>query len=269
MTAQRTGDAFTFDLDGFLSPRCKTLETALEAQHRKSFTKAYEINRDCHVLLPQNVPADPDHLRCMLVFFIRAVEHYQATVILLHRGIIAPAKVTFRALIETVFKVRALALDPESALQTLKDEDARERSNFIKKIEKHDYGNLTMAKESLSGDCVDEFSIPGGKRTSIEQWSELAKMHQWYIEWYPLLSRSTHSQAGDLDTMFTIDHNRGITSINYPTIIDGIELYLLNAMHCMVIAAAAASHFLESDRRRPWDEYFRFIKKSLSDLNPT
>src|SRR5690349_4902197 len=101
---------FEFDSDGFLTDRSNELEAGVHASYGSLFAGVRQINHDCHALL---FSADVRNRDCQAIIiatlFMRALEHYQATIILLGRGLIAAARGTLRALVETTFKMRAIA----------------------------------------------------------------------------------------------------------------------------------------------------------------
>ena len=100
---------FQFDDDGFLTERRTLLQAGIRNANEQLFVRAEQINRDCHKLL-FSVSAHNEDGREMLVTvaFIRALEHYQAAVLLLQTGLVAPAKVGIRATLEAVFTARAI-----------------------------------------------------------------------------------------------------------------------------------------------------------------
>ncbi len=200
---------FEFDADGFLTDRRCTLELNIGRAHGRFFTRARQINRDCHELLF----AAPIHNRDLqeilsATLFTRALEHYQATLILLSTGLVAPAKVTLRALLECVLTTRAVAADPD-ALRAFINDDLLQRRKLIRRAQQHDHPNLQELRQALSSDVIEgleqQIEDLGAKSLKTEELSKLADMHDWYTTNYALLSKATHSNVRQLEAYLSLD----------------------------------------------------------------
>jgi uncharacterized protein DUF5677 len=145
--------SFEFDSNGFLTDGRDTLEAIINRTHDLLFERACQINRDCHDLIfAVAIPIhEPKGILCASLS-VRALEHYQATLILLGTGLIAPAKVTLRAMIESVFATRAVAVDNEAWRIFIKD-DLLQRKKLIRRAQQYDHPNLVFCPVDWDHKC--------------------------------------------------------------------------------------------------------------------
>src|SRR5262245_66400040 len=85
--------------------------------------------------------------------FLRALQHYQATILLLSKGLVASGKVSLRAELESVFAVRAVART-EEGFRDFVSADLVQRRSLIRKAEEHDYPILAKLRQAISDDEI-------------------------------------------------------------------------------------------------------------------
>jgi len=145
---------FEFDNDGFLTGRRAQLEAGIREPRERLFARAHEINRDCHRLVFSADVHNRDPREMLVaVSFIRALEHYQAAIVLLVLGVVAPAKVAIRAALEAVFTTRAIAKDEET-LKAFVMNDLLQRRRLVRKAQQHEHTNLVELRGALTPDFV-------------------------------------------------------------------------------------------------------------------
>lgn len=265
---------FEFDSDGFLTDRSSTLEAGIKRGHDSLFARAQEINRDCHELL-FTADVRNRHPQAILVatLFMRVLEHYQATLILLGRGLVAPAKVVFRAALESVFTIRAVACD-EGTLKTYVNSDLCRRLRLIRKAKQHDHTNLEELREALSNDrdgifnnLNEQIKLSGARELKIEELSKLAGMHEWYTTVYGMLSKAAHTTVRDLEVYWSLNDAGDIQRLEYGPSMEEIPHVLLNAAHCILLAAAAVAGTFEIEFQSKMVGHQKSIETGMKALN--
>jgi 2-oxo-4-hydroxy-4-carboxy--5-ureidoimidazoline (OHCU) decarboxylase len=262
---------FQFDDDGFLTERGGELEDALRAAHGTLFDRIAQINRDCHGLLHSADIRNRDGQAVLTAtLFVRALEHYQATFLLLRRGLIAPARAALRALVETVFRIRAIAADT-AALKTFIAEDLVHRKKLINKARNNAYPNLEAARAAITADLVkeaeEEIKAAGAKALTTEEWSRTAGMHDWYATNYTLLSQAVHTQVRDLEAYLKFDQSGEIKELEYAPSLEEIPELALTAAHLMLIAASAFDKVFAIGFGQKADSHTKFVAEAFQALN--
>jgi Family of unknown function (DUF5677) len=261
---------FEFDADGFLTGRRSELETGLRAAHESLFARATQVNRDCHELL---FGADIHNraVREILVatLFTRVLEHYQAAILLLGMGVIAPAKVAIRSALEAVFATRAVA-DHDDALRAFIDDDLLQRRRLIRGAQVHDHTNLQELRGSLTDaiirDLEDEIRSSGVEALTTKRLSEFAGMYDWYTTAYAILSKATHTHVRELDKYLVFEDSGAIRSIKYAPSGEEIPDLLLTVGQAVLFAAGAFCRVFEANFDAKGSEHLRFIEAELEAL---
>jgi hypothetical protein len=267
---------FEFDDDGFLTERRPLLEAGIRNANERLFVRAEQINRDCHKLL-FSVSAHNEDGREMLVAvaFIRALEHYQAAVLLLQTGLVAPAKVASRATLEAIFTARAIAAT-EEALKAFITADFIQRRKLLRKAQQHEHTNLAELRvraaslvEKLDADIQKHEANQKHEAKSLttEQLAQLAGMHDWYTTAYAMLSMATHTVVRELECYLLIDADDRIQSLEYAPSLGEVPWLLLTVAHCILLGGDAITKTFGV----PFDakaEHVKFIEAEFASLNP-
>ena len=263
--------SFEFDEDGFLTQRRVQLVASIRNTSPRLFARAEQINRDCHALLFALSPHNEDGREVLVtVTFIRALEHYQAAVLLLEGGLIAPAKVAIRATLEAVFTARAIAATDE-ALKTFIAADLLQRRKLIRKAQQHDHTNLAELRgvdsEKLVNELEAQIQATEAKPLSTERLAQLAGMHDWYTTAYAMLSMATHSAVRELECYLVVDAADKIQSLEYAPSLEEVPWLLLTVSHCILLGGDA----IVKTYSVPFDAkagHVKFIETEFASLGP-
>lgn len=234
---------FEFDSDGFLTDRSDDLERGIRIKYLNVFEFSKKLNRECHELLfGARVHQSDGRAILAATLFMRALEHYQATVVLLGRGAVAAARVALRALVESTFRLRAVATR-EDAWRTFMLEDDARRLKIMNKAMANDYPNLEALRAAVTdqtlNDLKEKNKATGARSLTTEEWSRQAEMHDWYITNYALLSKAVHTEVRDLESYLVIDEHDDVKEFLYAPSIDEIPFLTLTAAHLLLICATA------------------------------
>lgn len=261
---------FEFDEDGFLTKRRTLLEGIRQASERL-FARAEHINRDCHKLLFSVSPHDEDGRQILVaVTFIRALEHYQAAVLLLQSGLVAPAKVEIRATLEAVFTDRAIA-GSEETLRSFITADFIQRRKLIRKAQQHDYTNLLELRAEAVNTLVEKLDThiqdTEAKALQVERLAQLAGMHDWYTTVYAMLSMATHSTVRELECYLLLDADDKIQSLEYAPSLEEVPWLLLTVAHCILLGGDAITKTFGVPFETKAD-HVKFIDAEFASLGP-
>jgi|GEM_PF-2749795 len=269
---ESTRDAvtFEFDADGFLTDRISEFEAVIQTSCPVYFQKSRKLNNDCHKLLFSTPVRNRDPKAVAVAsLLMRALEHYQAVNVLLARGMIVAARVSLRALIEGVFKLRAIVQD-EEAFKVFLTEDSRNRKKTINKINSYPHlfssegGNDGLSESFKEAD--DHICAVGVKEFRVEEWSRRAGMHDWYILVYSQLSQAIHTQPRDLESHMVFGMSGEVEKFNYVNSIEKIPFLLLTSMHVLLVAIAAFDNNFDSEFESKGTEYKKFIDDGFESL---
>lgn len=197
------------DTDGFFSEESEKFKAYYLSKYDELFSFVKEFNRFIIGLLGQEkIDWDDKRLLIIHTLFLRVVENYQSIVLLLERGVMSPAKVLARAMLENLFTLVALQKKPE-LINNYNDQYLDGRKRTLKAALQFKGAELRkLAKknkiESMYVEIKKELS---GKELNIlkpKQWAVCADLEDFYNLYYVIYSNYTHSNLSALDDHFDL-----------------------------------------------------------------
>ena len=262
---------FQFDTDGYLTDGPDMPAIGIGKAYGSLLGRARQINREAHELLfsAEIHNRDPQEILTSALF-VRSLEQYQATMILLGTGLVAPAKVTLRATLESVFTIRAVAAHNDALIAFI-NADLIQRRKMVRRAQQYDdHVNLRDLREALSSDFVADLDkkiiSSGAKSLKTEDLSKLAGMHEWYTTIYALLSQATHTNVRELDSYLSTDKNENIIELQYAPSLAQIPKLTVTAIHCIILAAEAMAVVFELDFHK-LRGHLGFVKATSDSLD--
>lgn len=257
-------------LDGFLMENLP-YEAEISRTNGEALNLARRINRECHSLIVNNTDIRNRDGQSMLVaaLFLRVLQHFQAGILLLSKGLIASGKVAIRAELEAVFAVRAVAAN-ETNMRAFVNDDLHERLQLIKKArEHHDYPILQRLREAISdADFVqlkERVRLANAtKKVTTAELSKQAELHYLYVSAYRILSRAAHSGVRELEAYLITRPDGEVGEIDYAPELDEVRDMLLTACDFILLGSDAVCRQFEistfADTRRDLSEAMAKVK---------
>ena len=266
------------DDNGFLGEPVEKWSGEFKKKHRQLLDRCEQLNRDAHSLLFSVEEHTKDGREIIVAcLFRRAVEFYQAAVLLLEKGMQTSAKGNVRSLLESVFTLRAVA-KCDKMLKAYIKQDELERRKLLNKAQQNKTPNLELLQKEDLGTIKNKINQriekEEIKRVFIEEFSRQAGMHNWYVDIYPQLSSSAHSSVRDLEKDVVLVKQGEMSGLRYGPEDSEAPSLLAHASHCLVLGhAAVANVFFSgnseklSDLKKLWDAYNDFFKSVIDRLN--
>ena len=265
------------DDNGFLGEGADDWSRLFRQKHSSLLDQCEQLNRDAHSLL-SSVREHPEDKREIIVvcLFMRAIEFYQAVILLLEKGMQTSAKGAFRCLLEVIFRLVAVAKDDET-LQAYIASDEIERLKTTNKAQHNSTPNMQLLQEENLGEIKDEIkqTIDENKikRDTTENYARKACMHDWYVDLYPYLSKVVHSHVRDLERHLLPDSVEKVQGLQHgPTDSETVSL-LADGGRCLFLGIVAVVNVFEHslENKDILKETFRghesFFKEKMDELN--
>jgi hypothetical protein len=238
-------------LDGFLSAKPLPVEVGIAQDYRDTFALARRVNRECHRLIfGADVRNRDGQAMSMAGLFLRSLQHYQAVVLVLEKGLVASGKVSLRAELEAVFALRMVAASEENFRAYVYDDLTRRRRLMVD-AKKHPYPILATLREAISDEDIEEIKqrirTVGAKQLSTADMSEKAGLHDLYVSVYSLLSRAAHSGVAELNAYLIQGVDGEVRELDYAPSLDEIPSLLLTAADFILLGADAVASRFEID----------------------
>ena len=262
------------DDNGFFGEQVGHWSREFRKRHGSLLNRCEQLNRDAHSLLYSIEVHTKDGREIIVAcLFMRAVEFYQAAILLLEKGMQTSAKGNVRSLLESVFILRAVA-KCDKMLKAYIDNNEIQRLKTVKKILNNPNPNEVYQREDLHK-IKDEIQRKGVRDTKIKKFSEHADMYDyWYEDIYSLwLSPATHSSVHDLERNLRSNDQQPISGLQYGPEDSKADQLLAHASYCLLLGFFAVANVFEcnskksSDLRELWNEYEAFFKNVMDELN--
>lgn len=189
---------------GYLDSDAEKKKEFILNSYRKIFDIYTSIIEDAHSLLNKSYSLIDDSANKLILvaLYMRTLTLYQSIYFIAQRGMLAETRILLRSLIETVFYLAALSND-ESVSQVLQIKDENQKLKSVNRIlnSKTKINNLPSHSElnKIKQDIEKRIEVISVPNKSIEEFSRIAKMHDYYLTVYSQLCNSVHTNLIDLE----------------------------------------------------------------------
>ena len=194
----------TVETDGFLSDEAVEAITDYRARFEDLFSVAHKTNRFALEVLrsPQMAEAEEWQLiSCLLT--IRIVEAFEGTVLLIERGMVAPATLLLRPVLEVLFVLGALQADHSLVAAYYQTQARVERKKLYAAMQWKDQRLRSLVKKANLEKRYVEIKEAHKQTPPIEMkpidWAQKAGLTDFYHTYYIFYASRTHSNREALD----------------------------------------------------------------------
>ncbi len=256
------------DDNGFLGEGVDDWSRSFRQKHSSLLDRCEHLNRDAHSLLYSiQIHTEDGRETIVACLFMRAIEFYQAVILLLEKGMQTSAKGAFRCLLEVIFRLVAVAKD-DTALQGYIDNNEVQRLRWINVAQKN--------KEPIFESLWKE-DLPKIKKTIQEKHLREVKTKQfavyagmdsyWYDGIYRDLSGAVHSSVSDLEQYLFQDSVEKIEGLQYGPTDSHACMLLIEASRCLVRGLYAVNAGFQPDFKEKCDDHWRYFTEAMDALN--
>lgn len=234
------------DEEGILADNLEVFATLVREKYAPWMCEARAHNRIANQMQYtfKVSPESAQQLFCSALF-VRVLEYTQTALLLIERGLRAPARVMLRCAVEGLFNLTACSTNYKTAILFM-DADllARKKTGeYLQQVSGQPLKAQVSGKEVTKclKELADEIDSLDAKALRVRQLAKLADLEDWYLTTYAYLSSSVHSSVRDLEGYFEFDEDGKIKGmINEPSD-DGLELLILLAVEIQHLAMLAAA----------------------------
>ena len=243
-----------YDENGFLGGLIEQWVESHQESFVEIFALAKELNRECHRFLDgRSVDPGSELQITTAVLFARMLELYQAIVLVVDRGMAAPARILFRAFLEAFFHFSTIYRDCEYLDVYLKQFHVQ-RKALVYRIRNSKLplleGLRQLVDESLLSEIKETIKQEGARKVSIEEVAKKANLYEIYVTAYAVLSRAVHSSPSDLESHLRYNAEKEvIEGFRYGPCAEETARAICLAGMCMIEALEQISNMFEEDRR--------------------
>lgn len=192
------------EVDGFLSEESEKGREKFQHKYQDIFYLAKDLNQFCMKFMEEhNVDWKDKRKLVIKTLYIRILEKFQALFLMLERGMIPPAKVLTRAMLESVFILVALQKKPKLLQNYIDQHDIDIKRSLKAALQ---FKHINLRKYAKEAD-IEKLYIAKKKELkdrelntfSPKKWAEEAGLDDFYNVYYTIYSSSIHSNISALD----------------------------------------------------------------------
>lgn len=235
-----------FETDGFLSDQVLEAEGEIVARYQVAFDIATKANKLAHtVLFTADVHNEDGHELLYITLLTKQARAFQGFILLVRRGLLAPAQVLLRNMAETMFIVGALGKDSTFGTRYIASEEiARKRllNALVKNAQQRGQDADQQTKDLIS---AIEKRIKDEKITAFktEQIAQIAGLTAYYDSLYRFTSMETHTSARALEDALIVEDGV-VVSLKYEPVAEKLDMYLHYGISVMLHSLhECAQHF--------------------------
>jgi hypothetical protein len=265
--------------NGFLSTDLHSRVADIRGRHADWFSHAENLNRFAQRIVTTQREFSSerglgdDHVLALLLLY-RALNNFQATVLMAERGMIVEARTLARSCLETAIWIAALKTDPEHWRGMLKDELASKRARG-RWILKNAADALDPARREGLEKYVDDLEHQTRLRAlKLEDVAKRAGVHGVYLFYRQLSADAAHPSITALHRHVSSGHDDEIKEIQWMPVLelDDISETLGLACSFLILACTALGEmFPDAERNKELtglhDEHVR-LAKARQDAPP-
>jgi len=256
----------SIEIDGFLSEESEKGRKNFLQKYKDVFDFANDINRfsmDC--LRKQQIDWENMNKLFIRTLYLRIIENFQGTMLMLERGMMPQAKVLTRAMLETVFILVALQKKPELTQCYLDQyEDGRKRALKAFLQFKGEQLRKSAKEHNLEQHYIEQKKSLKDKELNPlkpKQWAIEAGLEDFYNLFYVSYSNSTHSNLSTLSDH--IDNTEKELNVAFgPS-----ENYLIEVFQCCVYILINANHSITLSNGQNIEEQLDIFQNRIKEMD--
>lgn len=227
----------------FLSQEIAAYVDHVNRTHAPSLSYAKRLNELAHrALFCMQISRNNLQHVLLATLLQRGLKAFQATVLLLERGLPEEGQVALRTLLEVTFKTVAVAKNKDAADAFVREDEAHRRK-FINKYKRLSAGAQdSLARTELDTvlvGCQARIQENGAKELGTYWFAEKAEMLDFYNSAYAVLSSTVHANIRTLESALDIGEDGEIRRITYGFSDVFIDENLLTASEAMLFTLQA------------------------------
>lgn len=252
--------------NGFIDEEIESWINKIHQNNSDLFRLCKDVNR-----LGQNaifkIEAHNKDLQEILsaTLYIKALSTYQGIILLVERGMLPQAQILLRALLETIFSLRAITINKSLAIDYVCSDQIQRLKSLNKLKVLHcgippyaDVDEIMELEQELKKD-IEKYKI---KKRSTEDWAKEAGMHDWYLTAYTVLCDSVHTNVRELEEYLELSADEEIIEFRWGPSERNLKKVLMSSIECMLLTFKSIGNLFNIEE--PLIDKFH---KQLNDLS--
>ena len=260
----------TIEESGFLSEQIQSWIIKHRTENKEWFELSDGLNIFSQKLMLALAPSKDDEPKLLTtLLFSRVLSHFQGTLLLTERGMIAEARSLLRGMLDATFALVALCKHPD-LIKDFVNDDVYQRLKLVNcckslpKKTKRTIRATNRQLNNLENELKNEIEKKKIKPLTSEFLAQKAGMLGFYNTLFVMLSASTHSRARDMERHLVIGTNDALEELKWGPDVKHLDEIISAACECQFNATRSVAECfgrkLGNEFDNVWDKYNRLVK---------
>ncbi len=258
------------NLNGYLGSEINHSKLKIYEENKELFDLCIEINQFCQIFKYELKVDDTDNIGIIsTLLFFKLLDTYQSVVLLYRYGLDTQARIVNRTILEGLWVLKNLYLNPDETFQLLIEDEYYKKINMLHDIKNnHDNfyeyitknnildveGEMKKLETSMKKIGIEKIRKINVKEMAIKSDSEL---EYYYV--YKLLCRDVHVDTGQLTNYFMSGLDGDIQGFDDSPSTNSIEEVLITTSDLILKAVIFLSKILNIDKKEDIKYYINRV----------
>lgn len=256
----------SFDTYGFLGNQIEKVSQDVHEKHKGLYDLVFEINTFAQkIKFEFNIHNQDNQELTIGALYIKTIQSFESVIILSQRGLDTDSKAVLRVLLETVFYLKSMCIDPDFVNDFIKGDELK-RYKILSRILKDTEGDFSKEiKKYAEKEDLSELKskIPKKEDNPLEIYkvAKKAGMYDLYQLVYGNLSCDVHTSVRALEKYYGIDENGKVSYLECIPIFTDLVAVIITACSILLVALDCLSKFFKLNYESKIANYRESLKK--------
>ncbi len=258
------------NLNGYLGTEINETRKKIYEDNKALFDLCYEINQFCQIFKYELKVDDDDNIGIIsTLLFFKLLDTYQTVVLLYQYGLDTQARTVNRTILEGLWVLKNLYLNPQETFQLLIEDEYYKKINMLHDIKNnHDYfyeyitkNNILNVEEEMTKleENMKKFGIEKVRKINVKEMALNSSSELEYYYVYKLLCRDVHVDTGQLTKYFKSESDGSIEGFDDSPSTNNIEEVLITTADLILKAVIFLSKILNIDKKEDIKYYINRV----------
>jgi hypothetical protein len=252
-----------FDIYGFLGKQVENISQDTYEKHKELYDLIFEINKFAQKIKYEFVIHNQNIQELTIgSLYIKIIQSFESVIILSQRGLETDSKAILRVMLEAVFYLKSIYLDPDFVYDYIMGDEI-ERYRILFKVSKDNENIFSEElKEYVKKENPRKLKQKKEKDNSLEIYNvaKKAKMYDFYQLVYGTLSSDIHTPIRSLEKYYGIDENGNVSHLICVPIFTDLTAVILTACSILLVALDCLSMFFKLNYESKISNYNENLK---------
>ncbi|QVK18600.1 hypothetical protein KHQ81_02465 [Mycoplasmatota bacterium] len=261
---------FMLNLNGYLATEINKTKEKNYKENQALFDLCIEINQFCQIFKYELKVDDTDNIGIVsTLLFFKLLDTYQSVILLYRYGLDTQARTVNRTILEGLWVIKNLYLNPNETFQLLIEDEYYKKINMLHDIKNnqdsfYEYitkNNILNVEEEMKKleESMKKYGVKKIRKINVKEMALKSESALEYYYIYKLLCRDVHVDSGQLTNYFMSGVDGSIQGFDDSPSTNNIEEVLITTSDLILKAVIFVSKILKIDKKEDIKYYINRV----------